>query len=206
MSVEAASVQATDWKSIDKRHFVMAKALELLTDVGYQGLTMRGLAERCAMSLSNVQYYFRSKDELVGDIADRYFGECNAILLAHFEEFGPIEDRAGLERLVRIIMEHGRRMTDMCRVFRELWAVASRHEALAELLNDHYRRLSETLGRHFKLPSTTSQSRQRVIALFLTLSEGYSIIGPAQLVDHDDAISLFTDILLKATDTEMRDA
>ncbi len=198
MPAEAKGTSAQDWKSIDKRHFVMANALELLTDVGYQGVTMRGLAERCGMSLSNVQYYFRSKDDLIAEIADRYFGDCNSILLAHFEEFGPMEDRAAVERLARVVLEHGREMTDMCRVFRELWAIASRHDALANLLGHHYRRLGTTLEQHLNLSSTTQESRRKAVTLFLTMSEGYSIIGSANLIDHDEAVSFFTDVLMNA--------
>lgn len=196
MSAVTKPSSAFDWKSIDKRHFVMANALELLTDVGYQGLTMRGLAERCEMSLSNVQYYFRTKDELIGDIADRYFGDCNAVLLAHFDESGSIEDRAGLESLLTIILEHGQQMTDMCRVFRELWAIASRHEPLAVLLNEHYQRLGETIDQHLAMPTLDSDRRAKVVTLLLTMSEGYSIVGPARLSDHDDTISLFASILM----------
>ena len=146
--------------------------------------------------LSNVQYYFRS-DDLIAEIADRYFGDCNSILLAHFEEFGPMEDRAAVERLARVVLEHGWEMTDMCRVFRELWAIASRHDALANLLGHHYRRLGTTLEQHLNLSSTTQESRRKAVTLFLTMSED-SIIGSANLIDHDEAVSFFTDVLMSA--------
>ena len=186
------------WKDGDKRHFVMAHALELLIDVGYQGLTMRSIADRCGMSLSNVQYYFRTKEDLISEIADRYFGECNTILLTFFEKQGPVENRKALHNLVGLFLEHGREMTDMCRVFRELWAIGSRNESVAELLDRHYRRIGATLSRYMKYPSASPAKLKRMVALFLVISEGYSIVGRAQPMGHDEATAFFTDMLISA--------
>ena len=198
MSSEGGVEAAAAWKGGDKRHFVMAHALELLIEVGYQGLTMRGIADRCGMSLSNVQYYFRTKDELIAEIASRYFGECDAVLLAYFEEQGPVESREALRALVGLFLEHGREMTDMCRVFRELWAIGSRSRNVSDLLASHYRRLGDTLSRHLKYPSTSPAAVARMVALLLVISEGYSIVGPAHSMGHDEATSFFTDLLINA--------
>ncbi len=176
----------------------MAHALDLLIEVGYQGLTMRGIADRCRMSLSNVQYYFRTKEDLIAEIADRYFGECNAVLSTYFENQGPVETRAALQDLVGLFLEHGREMTDMCRVFRELWAIGSRNENVAELLNRHYQRLGGTLKRHMKYPSTSPEIMDRIVALLLVISEGFSIVGRSQPIDHDEARSFFTEMLISA--------
>ncbi len=186
------------WKGGGKRHFVMAHALELLIAVGYQGLTMRGIADRCGMSLSNVQYYFRTKEDLITEIADRYFGECDAVLSTYFEKQGPVETREALHDLVGLFLEHGREMTDMCRVFRELWAIGSRNENVSELLDCHYRRIGRTLSRHLKYPSTSPAAVDRMVALLLVMSEGFSIVGKAQTMDHSEATSFFTDVLIAA--------
>ena len=44
MSSKGIIEAAETWKEGDKRQFVMAHALDLLIEVGYQGLTMRGIA------------------------------------------------------------------------------------------------------------------------------------------------------------------
>ncbi len=198
MSSEGVLEAAAAWKGGDKRQFVMAHALDLLTEVGYQGLTMRGIADRCGMSLSNVQYYFRTKEELIAEIASRYFGECDAVLLAYFEKQGAVESREALHALVGLFLEHGQQMTDMCRVFRELWAIGSRNKDVSDLLNGHYRRLGGTLSRHLKYPSTSPAAVDRMVALLLVISEGFSIVGPAQSMGHDEATSFFTDLLINA--------
>ena len=159
---------------------------------------MRSLADRCGMSLSNVQYYFRTKEDLICEIADRYFGECNTVLLTFFEKQGPVENRNGLHNLVGLFLDHGREMTDMCRVFRELWAIGTRNDIVAELLDRHYQRIAATLIRHMKYPSASPAKLKRMIALFLVISEGYSIVGRAQPISHDEATALFTDMLISA--------
>ena len=184
------------WKGGDKRHFVMAHALELLIEVGYQGLTMRGIAERCGMSLSNVQYYFRTKEQLIAEIADRYFAECDAILWNYFDEHGPVETRESLRDLVGLFLAHGRELTDMCRVFRELWAIGSRNETVRELVDGHYGRLAETLSRNIEYPSASPKAVERVVATLLVISECFSIVGHAQPMGLDEVTTLFTDALI----------
>lgn len=195
--MSAESEPAAQWKDGDKRQFVMGHALDLLIDVGYQGLTMRGVAEKCGISLSNVQYYFRTKEDLIDAIADQYFGECHFMLANHFEAHGPIDNRAGLEHVVALFLDHGREMTDMCRVFRELWAISSRHVSLAKRLNAHYRRLGDTLSDNLQYPTASRDGARRAAAVLLILSEGYSIVGSTRMIDHTAAVQMVADILMK---------
>lgn len=196
--VDPDTSPAAAWKSLDKRHFVMAHALELLSEIGYQGLTMRGLAERCGMSLSNVQYYFKAKEDLIAEIADRYFGYCGDILTDHLAASGPIKDRASLEQLVALFLDHGEEMNDMCRVFRELWAIGSRNDVIAERLRRHYAGFGDTLAGQIQLSGMHAASEAQVIALLLILSEGYSVVGPTRGLSHEETIVFATDMLLAA--------
>ncbi|MCG7962859.1 MAG: TetR/AcrR family transcriptional regulator, partial [Candidatus Thiodiazotropha taylori] len=63
-------------KKINKPEKIIDHALELLKTKGDHGLTMRQVAQRSEMSLSNAQHYFKNKDELLKAMADRYFGAC----------------------------------------------------------------------------------------------------------------------------------
>ncbi len=186
---------AANWKSGDKSHFVMAHALDLLIEVGYQGLSMRGIADRCGMSLSNVQYYFSSKEELIEQIAERYFGECGSILVDHFKVHGPVKTNEALKELVALFLDHGQEMNDMCRVFRELWAIASRNETVSELLNGHYARLGVILAQNIQYPNATSEQIDQMVYMLLVMSEGYSVVGHSQMVKHEKTLALYTDSL-----------
>ena len=195
MALENEKAVAAHWKAGDKSHFVMAHALDLLIEVGYQGLTMRGIAERGGMSLSNVQYYFSSKDELVAQIADLYFGECGAILSDHFAEHGPVQTRDALRDLVALFLDHGREMNDMCRVFRELWAIGTRNQKIAKSIDDHYERLGLILKENIKYPSAESEAVERIAYMLLVISEGFSIVGHSQMMDFQKSLEFFTDNL-----------
>ena len=192
MTLENQNQVAASWKTGDKSQFVMAHALDLLTEVGYPGLTMRGIADRCGMSLSNVQYYYSSKEELITQIADKYFGECGQILSDHFKEYGAVLTRDALRDLVALFLDHGREMNDMCRVFRELWAIGTRNQKIAKLIDDHYERLAQILRENIKYPSADSEAVERMAYMLLVISEGFSIVGHSQMMDYQKSLEFFT--------------
>ncbi|MEM6492613.1 MAG: hypothetical protein AAF684_12030, partial [Pseudomonadota bacterium] len=85
--------------------------------------------------------------------------------------------------------------------FRELWAIGSRNAEIAGQLTHHYRRLGAVLTRYMHYPARSSAEVSRMAAVLLVVSEGFSIVGPAQMIDHDEATRLFTNLLLStATD------
>ena len=43
-------------------------------------------------------------------------------------------------------------------------------------------------------------SAERTASLIIVISEGYSIVADAQPLEHDQAVALFTDILVNAAD------
>ncbi|GAL09454.1 hypothetical protein JCM19233_420 [Vibrio astriarenae] len=55
---------------------VLDISIELLRQEGDYGVSMRKVATLAEMSLSNVQYYFKTKDDLLKAMADRYFQQC----------------------------------------------------------------------------------------------------------------------------------
>lgn len=59
-----------------KELMILDRALDMLKETGDSGLTMRKLAERAGMRLSNVQYYFKSRDHVLKAMATRYFEDC----------------------------------------------------------------------------------------------------------------------------------
>ncbi|MEL7396623.1 MAG: TetR/AcrR family transcriptional regulator [Pseudomonadota bacterium] len=62
----------------DKKVMILDCTLDLLKETGDAGLTMRKLADRADMRLSNVQFYFNSRDDVLMAMATRYFAECTA--------------------------------------------------------------------------------------------------------------------------------
>src|SRR5438105_15222433 len=57
------------------REDVIDAAAELVGEGGYAGLTMRALAERCGVATMTLYRYVRTKEDLMGALADRVLGE-----------------------------------------------------------------------------------------------------------------------------------
>lgn len=52
----------------DLRNRILDSAERLLTEKGYQGLTIREIADECGIASGTVYNYFKSKEMLVGTI------------------------------------------------------------------------------------------------------------------------------------------
>jgi AcrR family transcriptional regulator len=63
------------------RDAIVEAALELFRERGFEGTTMRAVAERAGVSVGNAYYYFSSKDELVQGFYDQLVAEHRALAL-----------------------------------------------------------------------------------------------------------------------------
>lgn len=51
---------------------MLDEAICMLGEHGFNGLTVQGLAERCAISNAGLRYYFAAKDELLLAVLDEF--------------------------------------------------------------------------------------------------------------------------------------
>ena len=65
-------------KSEHTRALILETALELFLEHGYDGTTMRAIAQRAGVSVGNAYYYFASKEHLVQGFYDRLAEEHRA--------------------------------------------------------------------------------------------------------------------------------
>ncbi len=70
MTSPAVPRKRTD-KGAQTRARILEAAIELFRERGYDGTTMRGIADRAGVSLGNAYYYFKSKEVLVQDFYRR---------------------------------------------------------------------------------------------------------------------------------------
>jgi len=92
------SAQAT----VGKRERLVASAKELVHEQGVHRTTLAEVAERADVPLGNVYYYFKTKDDLVRAVLDRYTGEAAALLERLDRQRTP---QARLKGLVRAWVE-----------------------------------------------------------------------------------------------------
>lgn len=77
------------------REAIVSAALDLFRERGFEGTTMRAVAERAGVSVGNAYYYFSSKDELVQGFYDQLVAEHRALALPGLAGRTDLADRLG---------------------------------------------------------------------------------------------------------------
>lgn len=77
------------------RDAIVGAALELFRERGFDGTTMRAVADRAGVSVGNAYYYFSSKDELVQGFYDQLVAEHRALALPAMAGHTDLGERLG---------------------------------------------------------------------------------------------------------------
>jgi AcrR family transcriptional regulator len=186
-------VKNNDWqnegcmKKNAKVEKILDVALALLKTDGDYGVTMRQVAAHADMTLSNVQYYFKNKDSLLVAMADRYFHSC-------LEEMRAMPKFSSLQQLLK----HGLALSEMCRIFREYWAISTRNASIEQYLDNYYRAYAQVLADMFRPVAVQDSNATIAASLFVPFVEGYSITA-LSLPENIDTISKEICALLRTT-------
>lgn len=182
---------------VQKSALIVQAALEILRDEGERGLSMRGLANRLGMSLSNVQYYFQDKDSLLCAMVAHYFEACAQTLEHVSSELAPLTSSECRRRLLRTSLHHGHEMTEMCRIFREIWSIGARNQAVANALDTYYLGVAQSMSAMLLDSEAPDTLRRRVELLLVPYMEGYSITGRALAHGPEEAVEMLTELIEK---------
>ena len=105
-------------RGVAKRARLVESAAALFHEQGVHGTTLAEVADRAAVPLGNIYYYFKTKDELVGAVLDGYLAQA-ATLIDSFERSRTPQAR--LKALVRNwidmrddVVQHGCPMGTLC--------------------------------------------------------------------------------------------
>ncbi|MEM7377149.1 MAG: TetR/AcrR family transcriptional regulator [Pseudomonadota bacterium] len=183
----------------EKQTAILDCALALLTETGDAGLTMRKLAERAGMRLSNVQYYFRSRDDVLTATTARYVADCTAEIRALTEAASEATLRERTHLLIETGLRHGDELSDMCRTFRELWAISSRNDAVQADLAAYYRSFGALIADFVLGDAATAAQRDRVASLLLPFFEGYSVTAASVPLSTDAVATMLTELAVSVS-------
>lgn len=64
----------------DTRQEILEVALELFSQQGYEGTTLRQVAEEMGFSVAAIYYHFKAKDDLLSTLAHPYFDDLEAVI------------------------------------------------------------------------------------------------------------------------------
>ena len=183
-------------KKINKPEKIIDCALELLKTQGDHGVTMRQVAQRSEMSLSNAQHYFKNKDELLKAMADRYFGNCIEDIRGQASINAEGDIYTELSEMLMEFLKHGLEVSEMCRIFREYWAIATRNQVIEQYLTDYYKSMIETLSNKLQAVAASPAALEKAVSLIIPYVEGYSITAKALPIDIEEANRMFVTMVV----------
>lgn len=89
------------------RQRILEVALGLFAARGYEGTSIRDIAEAMDMTKAAIFYHFPAKDQILANILFPALGRIDALLTAHDEAPGPIDVRELVRELIDVIAEIG---------------------------------------------------------------------------------------------------
>lgn len=159
-----------------KTEHILNCAMAILKESGDQGLTMRQVAATADMRLSNVQYYFKTKELLLGALLEGFLVEyAESMQVFSFPEQQDSEKKLSL--LVLHIL-NDIESSDCAVVFKEIWAIAERNSAVKKAVDEYYKKLHAMLFEALEQTAPENCQRQQLdnaVAILLPFIEGYCI-------------------------------
>jgi AcrR family transcriptional regulator len=159
---------------------IIRAARELVMNEGYAQFSMRNVASRAGVHLANVQYYFKTREDLVRALLD----DTGARYRASYDE---LRARAPQDRIARFeaIVEFNLKdiaTAETRRYFIQLWALLTEIEGHAgQLMNELYaidiQQLSECIAD--LVPDTDLAEVRRRASLLAAMIEGMVVVRGA---------------------------
>lgn len=173
---------------------IMEAALAVLKEQGAEGLTVRKVAAHAVMSLGNLQYHFKDKSSLLAGMAEFFFGQCVTMLddYKHKPDDGSRKEQ--VRNFILFFLDHVDHISDLCRLFRELWAIATRDPDIYQSLMRYYKAVTEKVTHQLSPFSQDPQAVASVVSLLMPYFEGYSINGGVMPLNKDEVADLLANL------------
>lgn len=154
---------------------ILDVALDILKTQGDFGLTMRKVAKLSEISLGSLQYYFKTKDDMLKAMVDRFFKQCTSML----NEIPPLTNEEDLDSLLRLFLSDGDETSDMSCIIREYWAISTRNEVIRNYLDEYYESFSLIMLEKLRPLSVNEKALSQAVSILIPFIEGYSVVGLA---------------------------
>ena len=168
---------ATQQKGLSRLLSILDSARDIFMEEGYNSLTMRKVATKANISIGNLNYYYRTKEDLLRDLLD-YF------ITPYLEEFDRARQQAGEspEKQIKAVLKFwledlGTPETTV--FFPECWALSNHNSFVAELMDNLYSKAREPLNELIpQINPTLTQKESEQLALYMCASmEGLTIFA-----------------------------
>jgi AcrR family transcriptional regulator len=119
----------------DRKQEILQQAITIIASEGYGNLTMRALARASGMKLGALQYHFRTREDMLSDLA-RHIADTYR---KSFEALKSNVGVLGLRHLVLFILDDvPGTLLQADKLFPQLWAMARIEPTVAALLDEIY--------------------------------------------------------------------
>lgn len=156
---------------------ILRASLSLLVEQGSKALTLRRIAAECGMNVGNLNYYFRSKDDLVRELLDAVISSYEDSFDAIMHEPGA-DAEARMGKLVTLILEDitTKKTT---RFFPELWAMSNHDPFVQERMEELYKRARVSLNELIaEINPALPKDERETLTLFMSASmEGQTVFA-----------------------------
>lgn len=178
---------------ISKKDKIIKVANKILIEEGSSSFSMRKVAIEASMSLGNLQYYFKTKADLINGILEYYISTYKIELDDYLK--GCIKGRDGLEEFIKSMLIES--INDDDKFYITLFSSAEL-KGLDIPLKQHYEELLSMLNNVLDTiigESSTSESLNRGSALLFPYFEGYASVGTYTKIDHNNMAQVLSNLV-----------
>jgi AcrR family transcriptional regulator len=173
---------------------IINQTINLLKEEGSSGITMRKIATRCSITLSNLQYHYPDKSLLLQTVAQYFCKKCEENIEEELTELTPkdkTEEKQFIKKLLEILLKYDDTSLESI-VFREIWALSTRDQQLKLSLQKYYKDYNNKL---INIVAIIKNSPEEIISLLTPYAEGYSLIGKSLPLTKDKTIEMLEKII-----------
>jgi len=154
---------------------ILDAATAVLVHDGYARLSTRKIAARVGIRPGNLQYYYRTKQDVVRAVLERYLDRAFAALEARLASTGGAPAARLHSALDAALADQ--RSAESCRFFFELWALAAHDHSVTEAMREFYARYwLRVVALVLEVnPSLGRQRTERRAALVIAMLEGLTL-------------------------------
>ncbi|HEY3557049.1 MAG TPA: TetR/AcrR family transcriptional regulator [Kribbella sp.] len=136
--------KVTEEHRLARRAQIVAAARTCVISEGFHKTTMADVIRESGLSAGAVYGYFKSKEEIVGAIAEDALGTIDELFEKILATEQPLTPLAALEATIEHVVTVAQRPGgDVTRVAVQAWAEALRNESIREVAQDKYLRLRD---------------------------------------------------------------
>lgn len=167
---------AVQKKGRERVEQILDAATELLVEEGYAQFTMRQLAERLGIRLSNLQYYFPSRATLIQKLLERFLDNY----MWEISQFSVNRNVTPQQRVIEAIdyLLKDQKQEKSCKIFWELWALSARNCEVAGVMHHFYRAYIDILTEMLQdlKPEVPVRNTKQIAVLIVSMIEGLSLM------------------------------